>query len=223
MDFIEDIFKYKAVNLNNLTAYGFSKNDDIYTYTATLDGSGFTMTVSVTANGDVTAEVIDSVIGEPYTLHLSDDAVGSFVGAVREEYEKILTDIAEKCFNTDVFKTEQARELIAFVSDAYGDKLEFLWEKFPDNAIWRRSDNKKWYAVILTVSKRKLGLGSDEKAEVLDLRLEPDQLEKLVDGTTYFPGYHMNKKHWYTIILDGSVPFDEICDRIKISYTLAKK
>ena len=38
----------------------------------------------------------------------------------------------------------------------YCDELEFLWQKFPDNAVWRRKDNKKWYGALLTVSKEKL-------------------------------------------------------------------
>ncbi|MGN1104647.1 MAG: MmcQ/YjbR family DNA-binding protein, partial [Candidatus Coproplasma sp.] len=39
----------------------------------------------------------------------------------------------------------------------------------------------------------------------------------------YYPGWHMNKKSWYTLVLDGSVSDDEITERIKESYALAKK
>ncbi|MDE7400427.1 MAG: MmcQ/YjbR family DNA-binding protein, partial [Clostridia bacterium] len=35
--------------------------------------------------------------------------------------------------------------------------------------------------------------------------------------------YHMNKKHWLTIPLDGTVPIGEICSRLDQSYILAKK
>lgn len=101
--------------------------------------------------------------------------------------------------------------------------MEYLWEKFPDNAVWRRKDNQKWYGALLTVSRRKLGCSSDEVVEIIDLRGTPEELEEFVDGQHYFPGWHMNKKHWYTIILDGSVPSDEICQRIDESYALAKK
>jgi predicted DNA-binding protein (MmcQ/YjbR family) len=34
-------------------------------------------------------------------------------------------------------------------------------------------------------------------------------------------GYHLNKRHWNTIALDGSVPADELCDWIQDSYALA--
>jgi len=75
-----------------------------------------------------------------------------------------------------------------------GDELEFLWTKFPDNAVWRRKDNSKWYGAILTVSRNKLGLSSNEVAEIIDLRLEKEQMSKTIDNEHYFPGWHMNKK-----------------------------
>lgn len=49
------------------------------------------------------------------------------------------------------------------------------------------------------------------------------QLEETIDNKRYFSGYHMNKKNWYTICLDGSIDNDEIFKRIDISYELAKK
>ena len=113
--------------------------------------------------------------------------------------------------------------IIEYVRKKYGDELEFLWEKFPDNAIWRRKDNKKWYGALLTVSKRKLGIDSDEIIEIIDLRMKPEDIEKRVDMKKYFPGYHMNKKHWITICLDKTVPYEEICSRIDESYVLAVK
>ncbi|MBQ8295198.1 MAG: MmcQ/YjbR family DNA-binding protein, partial [Clostridia bacterium] len=47
--------------------------------------------------------------------------------------------------------------------------------------------------------------------------------EATVDNQRFFMGYHMNKKHWYTLLLDGSIPTEEICRRIDESYLLAKK
>lgn len=64
---------------------------------------------------------------------------------------------------------------------------------------------------------------SDEVVEIIDLRFMPEQMVELVDNERYFPGWHMNKKSWYTIILDGSVSTEEICARIDESYKLAKK
>ena len=99
--------------------------------------------------------------------------------------------------------------------------MEYLWEKFPDNAVWRRKDTKKWYGAILTVAKNKLGIDSSEIAEIIDLRIQPEKMEELLSNEHYYSGWHMNKKNWYTIILDNSVNTKEICKRIDESYRLA--
>ncbi|MBR1680176.1 MmcQ/YjbR family DNA-binding protein, partial [bacterium] len=54
----------------------------------------------------------------------------------------------------------------------------------------------------------------------IDLRASTEEIENLVDNKKYFSGYHMNKKHWLTIILDGSVPIEDIYNRIDSSYNL---
>ncbi len=216
-----EIFKNRKADFSKLETFGFEKNGALYRYTKTLSGSGFEMTVTVNEDGRASAVVVDPDTGE-YTMHLTDSA-GSFVGAVRTEYEALLTEIAEKCYERDVFKSELAGRVISYVREKYGDELEFLWEKFPQNAGWRRSDNKKWYAALMVITKRKLCTESDERIEIIDLRMPPEELSSLVDGKKYYAGYHMNKKNWVTIMLDGSVSFEELCRRICASYELAKK
>lgn len=98
-----------------------------------------------------------------------------------------------------------------------------MWRRFPNNAIWRRGDTNKWYGILMVLSKRKLGLDSDDRVEVIDLHMEPEEIERVTDGRTYFPGYHMNKRHWCSICLDGSVPIEDIFQRIDESYRLAVK
>ena len=220
---MNDFFKFNKANFGKLTAYGFKHAGGNFIITKRLSGCGFLLTVTVNNLGQIFSEVIDDNLNEPYTLHLIDGASGGFVGQVRTDYENALKEIAEQCFDVEIFKNDCTKELIAAVKDFYGDELEFLWEKFSGNAVWRRKDNKKWYAAVLSVSKRKLGFDSDEIAEVIDLRIQPEKLEDLIDNKNYFPAYHMNKKHWFTIILDGSVPLDVIFDYLQNSYDLAKK
>ena len=221
MDKLDLIFKNRKAVFSKLESFCFKKSKTQYKFTKTLSPSGFEMTVTIGKSGKVSAEVVDPDTGE-YTLHLTDSA-GSFVGEIREEYERTLSEIAEKCFERDVFKEEQTKRLIGYVRERYGRELEFLWEKYDDAAIWRRGDTNKWFAAVMRVSRRKLGLNSDAPAEIIALRLPPEEMEQLVDGKRYFGGWHMNKKHWFTIILDGSVSFEEICERIDVSYSLAVK
>lgn len=216
------IFKNYKPNFGKLQKFGFTMSDDTYCYNTKIMDDRFALNIKITSS-DINTEVIDLATSDPYTLFLVDGAIGSFVGAVRTAYENIMLDIANNCFDKYVFKSDYAQRLIEYVSDAFGDDLEFLWDKFPDNAIWRRADNKKWYAALLTVTKDKLGAPSHEKVEIIDLRAAPENADAIVDNKTIFRGYHMNKKHWITIMLDGSVPLSDIEKMLNESYELARK
>ena len=160
--------------------------------------------------------------GEPYILYKT-NASGAYIGEVREAIEAVLTDIVDNCYDSATFKTRQAYMAIEYVRKTYGDELEFLWAKFPDNAVWRRKDNQKWYGAILTVSGRKIGLDTDNIVEIIDLRMDAAQKDTILSRKHYYPGWHMNKKSWYTLVLDDSIADDEIKLRITESYKLAKK
>lgn len=223
MDTAKNIFRRRTVNFEKLADFGFSKEEGAYSFRAVLPGSGFILTVRITERGEVGTSVTDPASGEPYVLHLADHTEGSFVGGVKAEYEQVLTRIAERCFERDVFKDEFTRTLIRYIRETYGDEPEYLWEKFPENAVVRRKDNRKWYAVFLTVSRRKLGFDSDETAEIIDLRMAPEEIPEKTDGVRLLPGYHMNKKHWISVFSDGTVPSEEIFGLIDESYRLAHK
>ena len=55
----------------------------------------------------------------------------------------------------------------------------------------------------------------------MNLKCDPEKAMELRDryeGIT--PGYHMNKRHWNTVLLDGSVPGDLVREMIEESYAL---
>lgn len=218
----EDIFYHKKVRLSTLKDYGFTYKDNSYIMEQPVMDGVFTLLVHIDSEGLPDTKLIENDTGEEYVLYKT-DAQGAYVGDVRKAVEEVLKKIVDACYETAVFKTKQAQAVIDFVRDTYGDEFEYLWQKFPDNAVVRRKDNKKWYAALLTASRRKLGMDSDETAEILDLRMKPEDIEAVTDNKKYFPGYHMNKKHWITICLDGTVSVKEICSKIDESYKLALK
>lgn len=58
----------------------------------------------------------------------------------------------------------------------------------------------------------------------INLKCDPflaEILRKNYDAV--LPGFHMNKRHWNTVILDGSIPEDEVQDMINESYALVVK
>lgn len=221
--FVESLFKDRMPDTAKLRAFGFSFVGGRYVYcTDILDGT-FRMNVTVARNGEVGAKLMEISSNEEYSLHLVSSAGGKFVGCVKSEYGRVLAEISEKCFDMDIFKSAGAKKVISYVRKKYGDEPEYLWEKFPSNAVFRRKDNKKWYGAILTVQKNRLGLYGEGRVEIIDLRIDSVCIDSIVDGEKYFPGYHMNKRHWFTMLLDGSVPVREIYRRIDESYCIASK
>lgn len=146
----EELFIRKTVDIQKAVMFGFVQNNSNYIYeTDILDGT-FLLQIIITPDGNIDTKLTEKAIGDEYVLYKT-NATGSFVGEVRNAIEAILKQVADQCYNTEIFKSAQAKEIICYVREKYGDELEFLWEKFPDNAIWRRKDNKKWYGALLTV------------------------------------------------------------------------
>ncbi len=64
-------------------------------------------------------------------------------------------------------------------------------------------------------------LAEDAKPVRLSLKCDPQLAEVLREKyETVLPGYHLNKKHWNTIICSGQLPEDELRDLIRHSYEL---
>ena len=220
---LEEIFRHKTPMSDRLTAYGFVFRQNGYVFSVPILKASFTLTVFVSLEGVVHFQVIDSETQEDYLpVHIA-DMQGAFVGKVKEACEEVLKDIAEKCFVSNVFKKAQTKEIITYVRQKYADELEFLWQKFPDNAIWRRKDNRKWYGALLIVPLTKLGIKSNETVEILNLRGDPLQIKQLIDYKTFFPAWHMNKKNWLSVLLDGTTATETITNMTDKSYLLAKK
>ena len=219
---IKDFIKNKKINFKKLKEFGFELIDNSYYYHTSLLKNQFKMSVKINIDNSIFTEIIDTETNEPYVLHLLEIKRSGYSEKIYKAYSEILEKIKKVCFEDEIFKANYTKEIVAYVKNKYGNELEFLWEKSPKNAVVHRKSSKKWYAVILTVSKRKIGLNSDELVEIINLHNSPEEIEKLIDNKKYFPAYHMNKKHWCTICLDGTVELKEIYKLIDISYELAK-
>ena len=116
----------------------------------------------------------------------------------------------------------QLNELLTYAKDYLGTDPEYLWESLPEAAVLRHQGNKKWYAVIMRISYRKLGIDSDDFVDILDIKCDPGLLGSMLRKEGCHPAYHMNKSHWLTVRLDGTVPFDEITGLLGMSFDITK-
>ncbi len=217
----EEIFHKRKIILEKLLNYGFTPAGESYQYFTEIFDGEFVLKIIIDADGNADTFLTEKASGEEYILYKT-NASGAYIGEVRQAISDILQDISDKCYQSSVFKQPQTLRLIDYASAKYGDEPEFLWEKLSDYAVLRRKDTEKWYAVVLTVPKCKLGFSSDERVEILDLRIPPEQMNGLMNQPGYYPGWHMNKKNWFTVILDNSIGDELLFERLHTSYTLAR-
>lgn len=119
----------------------------------------------------------------------------------------------------EVKKRVDREEIFEYVKKQYGTIPEFLWSSSPDSAVLRHH-NGKWYAVIMNVERSKLGLDGDDTVEIIDVKCDPEMTGMIIQTYGFLPGYHMNKQHWITILLDGTVGESKILDFLDMSYDL---
>ena len=217
-----NIFNNKKPNYKKLLDYGFKKKNSVYSFVTEIYNGQFELCIEIEGK-DVSTRLVDCASDELYTLHLIDGAEGTFIGAVRKEYDSVLCDILSKCFEPDIFEFKQSIQILDYAKKKYGTEPEYLWDKFPRNAVGRRNDNNKWYFALLSVNASKLGLEKNEIIEVIDIRASKDKVPELLKQENIYPAYHMNKKSWITIILNGTMKSSEIFKYIDESYILAKK
>lgn len=65
--------------------------------------------------------------------------------------------------------------------------------------------------------------GLDSDPLQFNVKCDPDKATELREEFSCVqPGYHMNKKHWNTIVIDGSVSTKQLKEWIDWSYDLVK-
>lgn len=112
------------------------------------------------------------------------------------------------------------QEVIDFIKKQFDITEEHLWLKFPDYIVFRNRKNKKWFAIIMDIEKSRLGLEDEGKIDIIDLKCDPILIDSLLHNEGYLPAYHMSKKNWITVLLDGSVSENELKDLICLSYEI---
>lgn len=110
--------------------------------------------------------------------------------------------------------------VIDYGMERYDVAPDHPFEKYPSYFVLRHKDNEKWFALLMDVPKSRIGLKGEEIVDILDVKCYPDEIDSLRKRAGYFSAYHMNKEHWLTVILDGTVSLDEIERLIDQSFKL---
>ena len=210
MSIEEEIFNYYKIDKDKLIEYGFKdKNGILYFNKKILDNQ---FNVIIEYNKNIKGKIIEKDFNDEY-VNFRRNSLGKFSSKIKDEFISILTDIRDKCCIKDTFMYPQTKRINEYIKNKYNVNPEFLWEKYPRFAIYRKV--KKWFSLIGNVSRNKVDkkTTNDEEIELINVKVSEDMVDKLLSTKGFYEAYHMNKKNWISIILDETLD-DEIIKKL---------
>ena len=109
------------------------------------------------------------------------------------------------------------QEFFNMCLDTYGTEPDYPFDEDFETAVLRHGDNRKWYAIVMKVSRRKFGLESDEIIDVVNLKLPTEMFGSFGAADGVYPAYHMNKLHWISVLLPDA-PEDVVAFLVNASF-----
>ena len=111
-------------------------------------------------------------------------------------------------------------ELENYISETFSATGEQLFAKL---RVFRHLGSRKWFAVIMDIPRKNLGLSGDGEISVVNLKCDPILIGSFRGEPGIFPAWHMNKAHWLSVSLDGTTSDDSLMFLLDMSYELTKK
>lgn len=103
----------------------------------------------------------------------------------------------------------------------YNTTADYPFDEDFETAVLRHSDNRKWYAIVMRVPRRKFGFESDKVIDVVNLKLPTEMFGSFGAADGVYPAYHMNKLHWISVLLPDAAD-DLIQFLVNVSYEATK-
>ena len=113
------------------------------------------------------------------------------------------------------------QEFFELCSSSYFTQPDYPFDEDFETAVFRHTDNKKWFAIVLSVPRRKFGLDSDEVIDVVNLKLPTEMFGSFGVADGVYPAYHMNKLHWISVLLPDA-PNDVVQFLLNASFEATK-
>ena len=105
--------------------------------------------------------------------------------------------------------------------DTFGTSPDYPFDEDFETAVLRHADNRKWYAIVMRVSRHKFGFDSDEVIDVVNLKLPIEMFGSFCADDGVYPAYHMNKLHWISVLLPDA-PDDVVQFLVNVSFEATK-
>ncbi len=216
----QEIFKQSRINFDTLERYGFVPTTRGWMYEQNFIRGAFRAVINIAKSGKITGTVYDNATGEEFLPMRVENMADGFIGRVKDEYEKILINVRKHCCVQNDFIGPQANRIAEQIVKKYLTRPEFPWEKYPGFGVFKHNDNKKWFALFMNIGMDKLGIKKSGDIDIMNIKLEPDVIKKLIKKRGFYPAYHMNKVSWITICLDDTLDDGTVMELVGTSYNL---
>lgn len=213
------IFRRYRLIPHQLISYGFMEHAGVYEYQTSFLQDAF-QAVIIIHNGNVTGKVMDRQTNEEYVNLRISSQTGAFVKKVRHAYVEVLIDIRDHCFQECLYISDQAMRIHERMVKRYHDDAEHPWDKDPYSAVYRNKQSRKWYALIMRLPAKTLHHKQAE--DILNIKLDPNEIQMLLQKDGFQSAYHMNKQHWITIVLDDTITDETIMDLVEKSHAFTE-
>ena len=206
------------IDCKRAIAYGFSRTEAGLELKKELPGVGL-YAVFVIAGKSFEVNVFDADTDEEYLPFNVLDNITGFVTGIREQVDNLVQEIKEKC----LLNSNMKLRLMEYCERKFGTEPEAPWEDSPDAYTFKTAKRNKWYALFMTIPYKSLGLVAKGTLDVVNIKLPPEKVLDLIDRVHFYPAYHMNKKHWITIVLNKEVDEPLVQQLLEESYGLVEK
>ena len=93
------------------------------------------------------------------------------------------------------------QQLFEYCLNTYGTSPGYPFDEDFETAVLRHGENRKWYEIVMKVSRRKFGFSSDEVIDGVNLKLPIEMFGSFSEADGVYPAYHMNNLHWISVLL----------------------
>ena len=96
------------------------------------------------------------------------------------------------------------QQFFSYCLSLHSTAPDYPFEGDFETAVFRHLGSRKWYAIVMRVSRRKFGFDIDEVIDVVNLKLPTEMFGSFGASDGVYPAYHMNKLHWVSVLLPDS-------------------
>ena len=113
------------------------------------------------------------------------------------------------------------QSFLEYCQNTYGTAADYPFDEDLETAVLRHGDNRKWYAIVMRVSRRRFGIARDEMIDAVNLKLPTELFGSFGAADGIYPAYHMNKRHWVSVLLPDA-PDEVVRFLVNVSFEATK-